>query len=123
MQDNGERVPMVSLVKKHGVSKVGFVIICLLCFGAFTAFILNGFVEILTQQCTSLFPYLSCSGATSFIGTIAVVAGSLVGPVLTFNWLLNRSFLFLITLLIGIFILIILGVSFLKDRYERMVQA
>lgn len=122
MDDVNNKLPLISLVKRHGISKVGLVVLCLLCFGVFTAYVLNGFVDMLIQQCYSSFPYLACDGTGSFLGTIGVVGASTLGPLLTFNWLLNRSFLFLFGTLISIFLATMFGGTFLKNRYERMVQ-
>ncbi|MFA5954667.1 MAG: hypothetical protein WC817_03980 [Patescibacteria group bacterium] len=122
MLEENQKHFFFSAVREHGVSKVALVILCLLCWGGFYAFVLRQFIDMLAQGCYTAFPYLSCNGAELFFDGAGAVIVSFAGPLLTFNWLLKKSFICLVALTVSIFVLTILGTQYLKNRYEQLVQ-
>ena len=120
MQQEPGEFPVLSRIKTYGLSKVALVIIFLLCLGIFTSYVLGSFTGIIVEGCKANFPYLDCDGTGHLLLNISSVLASMFGPLLTFEWLLKKSFLFLMSLLVGVFLIIIGSILFLKNRYESI---
>lgn len=110
-------------IEEYGISKIALVIICLLTFAFFTAFVLNGFLGIGAELCSKYTPYLACSGVYDFSASIGTTLIAMIGPLFAYKMLLRIQMWKLGMIALFFLIISLIGGYVLKNRYEKLLQA
>jgi len=110
-------------IEEYGITKIALVIICLLTFAFFTAFILNGFLGIGAEVCNKYTPYLACNGVYDFSAGIGVTLMAIFGPLFAYKMLLRIQMWKLGAIALFFLIISLVGGYVLKHRYEKLLQA
>jgi hypothetical protein len=110
-------------IEKYGITKISLVIICLLTFSFFTAFILNGFWGIGAELCNQYIPYLACNGVYNFSVSIGAILISMFGPLSAYKILLKFQMWKLGLIALFFLTISLIGGYILKHRYEKLSSA
>lgn len=102
----------------YGVMKMALAVICTVVAGAFVYFILYPFVDLFSNVCDTVAPFLGCKHAGEFASYVFGALGLLFWPFVGFPWLIRQSHLFVASSIIIIVLLMFFGGWILKRSYD-----
>ncbi|MDP3763734.1 MAG: hypothetical protein Q8Q92_03760, partial [bacterium] len=80
------------------------------------------FVDIFSNACDSVAPFLGCKNTGSFVSWVFSSLGLLFWSFVGFPWLVKQSYLFIVSVIVSLALLMVIGFFILKHRYNELIN-